>query len=38
MGSRVEFRGLDGTGCALDDEGWWLFREKVVDVRVVVED
>ena len=38
LGSRLEFRGFDGTGCSLDDEGGWLFREKVVDVRVVVED
>ena len=38
MGSRLEFRGFDGTGDSVDDEGWWLFREKVVEVRVVVED
>ena len=38
MGSRLEFRGFDGTGGIVDDEGWWLFREKVVEVRVVVED
>ena len=38
MGSRLEFRGFDGAGCSLEDEGCWLFREKVVEVRVVVLD
>lgn len=38
MGSRLELRGFDGTGGSLDDEGWLLFRENVVEVRVVVED
>lgn len=38
MGSRLEFRGFDGARCSLDDEGCPLFRDKVVEVRVVVED